>query len=224
MKEIAKTDGMFEIHFRDEMSTKDRALIIAVSVRVEYLVGVGLARKLGLKEPKQTRSFGDTSQSLPFNSKLNLFLDLDGISKSEADILTKFSIIRNKFAHVLEVNTIFDCLEADKDKVLKKFFEKQYGSKIADYTYSVEKVSEMTYLFLDNVEKTCEDITTRMFEQIGNEISAFKKAKEMQFLMNNLTDFKNMSKEERLFVKGILTKTKEQNQEYDYTNDVLSLI
>ncbi len=134
-------EDIFEIHFRDEIPSRDRGLIMGVSVRIEYLIGICLLRQLGLLEPSEARSFGPTSQSLPFNAKLNLFLDLKGISKDKADILTKFSMIRNKFAHLQDVRTLYDCLQADKDKVLKKFFEKLYKQKVNYYIHKSEKVN-----------------------------------------------------------------------------------
>jgi hypothetical protein len=183
-----------------------------------------LARLLGLKDPHLTRSFGNTSKALPFNAKLNLFLDLEGVSKEEAEILIKFSEIRNKFAHRQEINSIYDCLEPEKDKSLKKFFENRYKSKIENYQYNEENVRLMFPLFLDDLEMTCGAILMRMFEKITDEVGVLTKSKKLQFLIKNFTDYKEFTQDELLFVKRILEKTKQQHKEYDFTDEVIALI
>jgi len=90
----------------------------------------------GFTSLDETRSFGNKSTALSFNAKLNLFLDIQGITKEQANILIKFSEIRNKFAHVDGVETIYDCLQIC-DATLKKFLEKKYSSKVEEYKYDI---------------------------------------------------------------------------------------
>lgn len=217
-------EEVFEIHFRDEKSAPDRSQVIAVSVRVEDYINMCLSRALGVMESKGTRSFGNTSRNLSFNAKLNLFLDLKGISRDEEKLLDKFGVVRNKFAHQLEVNTFYDCLVLDKDKAFKNFFENRYSSKVEQYEFNDNKVAEILPYFLDDVETVCGNVTKRMFDLIEEQIGALAKAKKMQFLLQNLTDFENMSTEEIAFFKRVWAMTKQQHKDYDFTDEVINLI
>jgi ACT domain-containing protein len=217
-------EDVFEVHFRDLVPSEDRMKVIAVSVRIEDIIGICLSRLLGIREPKYTTSFGSSSMALSFNAKLNLFLDLKGITKEHVDILTKFSYMRNKFAHLVEIETVYDCLEAQKGKEIKKFFEKKYRDKVDGYEYNVLKVREMFSFFIDDVEDTAGKILIAMFDKIGDEKDLMMKAKRTKMLLDNFLDIKSFSHEERLFVKRVLEKMKKDFSDYDFTDEVLALI
>src|SRR5690606_28891406 len=203
-------DKMFEIAFRDLPPSEDRIRVITVSVQVEEIITTCLARLLGVRESKSTRSFGTSSASLSFNAKLNLFLDIKGMTKSDENILVKFSYIRNKFAHVLGVQTIYECLESQSDKSIKKYFERQYANRIEDYEYSALKVREAFNFFLDDVENCCVMIMERMFNKIEAETELLVKTKRREILLKNFLDKSSLSKEEAAFVRKVLLKSQQE--------------
>ncbi len=117
-----------------------RAFTVEMSVKIEHILNVIMAQLLGVKH-EDTKSFGNSSQALSFNSKANLLLDLNYLDK---ELRLKFQIfieIRNKFAHLHSVDTFEKCFKQTNNyKQLKKLFG------IDEEGESLEK--DMEYMFI----------------------------------------------------------------------------
>ncbi|MDW7693522.1 hypothetical protein R9C00_02110 [Flammeovirgaceae bacterium SG7u.111] len=100
-----------------------RHQIIDISVQIEYNISIFLAAWLGI-ERDTSRSLGTKSSSLSLNQQINLIVDMNILEKSQAQKLVLFAQIRNKFAHVAEINTYDQCLKSNKD--LNKGIRKLY--------------------------------------------------------------------------------------------------
>ena len=85
-----------------------RGLVIEISVSNEEFVNLILAKLLGIKS-EESKSFGTTNQALSFNAKANLLLDLNYLDKTDREKFQIFMEIRNKFAHLLAVETFEKC-------------------------------------------------------------------------------------------------------------------
>lgn len=72
---------------------------------------------------KNSKPFGHASTSLGFFQKLQLIQDIKGIEKEDLKKLTCLANIRNKFAHVSEINS-FERLFSDSGvgREIQKYF------------------------------------------------------------------------------------------------------
>lgn len=206
---------VFQVPFKDTVTSFERMKVIAVSVRIEQIISKGIGRVLGFTSLEQTRSFGISSSALSFNAKLNLFLDTKQITKDQVNVMTKFSEIRNKFAHVEAIETIYDCLEAC-DKSLKKFLERNYSSKLENYEYGVSGCYQLFLLFLEDVEIVCSVIFQSMIDRILKDQEDFIKAKKAEILRATLIDKSLLTIEQLEVVKIIIKEYYKRVAEFDF--------
>lgn len=220
MEELTKNDSriFFDIPFRDTITSVERMKVIAVSVRIEAIVSKAIGRVLGFSSLEQTRSFGNTSNALSFNAKINLFLDTKEITKEQVNILTKFSEIRNKFAHVEAIETIYDCLEVS-DKSVRKFLEKTYSAKVENYEYGIKDCYQLFLLFLDDVEHVCSTIFKAMINAILKENEKFIKAKKAEILRDTLIDKSLLTAEQADVVEIVIREYLKRVAEFDFEED-----
>lgn len=106
-----------------------RALVIEKGVALE----AGISSLIGMLldiDVENSLSLGSKNSSLSFNAKVNLLSDLKFVPK---EIIWQFQIfaeIRNKFAHLLSVDSFEKCFEILKDK--KNKFLSTFGDKIEE--------------------------------------------------------------------------------------------
>ncbi len=81
-----------------------RLCVIENSIFIEELVSRVLGNILDV-DWENSKSFGHGSTSLSFFQKLQLIQDIKGINKEDLKKLTCLANIRNKFAHVSEINS-----------------------------------------------------------------------------------------------------------------------
>ena len=99
-----------------------RAQVIEKAVGFEDLISQLLIMLLDI-ENNTSISFGTKNLALGFNSKVNLLVDLNFISK---EVITDFQIfteIRNKFAHVIYADNFTKCMELLSTSSKNKFKE-----------------------------------------------------------------------------------------------------
>lgn len=106
-----------------------RLCIIENSIFIEELASRVLGNILNI-DWQNSKSFGHTSNSLSFSQKLQLIQDIKGIDKEDLKKLTCLSNIRNKFAHVSNINS-FEKLfsESSVGKEIEKHFLKWFYDK-----------------------------------------------------------------------------------------------
>jgi hypothetical protein len=120
----------YSYEFKIASVSKDlRLCIIENSIFIEELASRVLGNILNI-EWKNSKSFGHTSTSLSFSQKLQLIQDIKGIEKEDLKKITCLSIIRNKFAHVSNIDT-FEKLfsESSPGKEIQKCFLKWFFDK-----------------------------------------------------------------------------------------------
>lgn len=136
----------------------DRAEIINYSLQLETYINVILKKSLSINN-KTSIAFGNSSRALSFNNKIVLLQDLEGISKNDQTLLTKFSEIRNKFAHVLDCHFAKNFFEMDNTGTLN-YLEKRYKLNL-DYSQNDNCLQLIEYLVLD-----IEQILVRILDTI----------------------------------------------------------
>lgn len=104
-----------------------RLFVIEKSILLEQLSSMTIAELLEIPDWENSKMLGNQSSGFSFNQKINFFLDLNNLEK---DLKNKFIVlqeIRNKFAHVLKVNSFknyknFSKISAENCKNLEKWY------------------------------------------------------------------------------------------------------
>ncbi|WP_123907077.1 hypothetical protein [Flavobacterium johnsoniae] len=98
-----------------------RTKVIEKAVGFEELISQLLSMLLEV-DKNESISFGHKNIALSFNAKINLLIDLKFIPKEISKDFQLFAEIRNKFAHVLYVDSFVKCFEIieRRDYFLKK--------------------------------------------------------------------------------------------------------
>lgn len=116
--------------FKIASVSKDlRLCVIENSIFIEELASRVLGNILNI-DWKNSKSFGHGSSSLSFFQKLQLIQDIKGIDKEDLKKLTCLANIRNKFAHVSQINS-FEKLfsESSVGKEIQSNYLKWYFDK-----------------------------------------------------------------------------------------------
>lgn len=92
-----------------------RAIVIEKAVGFEELISQLLTLLLDV-EINSSKSFASKSTALSFNTKINLLIDLKLIPAELSKDFQLFAEIRNKFAHILYVDSFIKCFEIIHDK------------------------------------------------------------------------------------------------------------
>jgi hypothetical protein len=127
---------------------ENRSLVIEKSVQLEGIISIYLTLSLNLI-PDQSISFGFTSQSLSFNSKINLLIDLKSVSQQNKKKFTYFMQIRNQFAHNPQITDFTNCFDRcdNMTNCLNKLYAKQEGYKFI--TNESERKLAFNFLYED---------------------------------------------------------------------------
>lgn len=140
------------------MTSKVRGTIIEHSVAVEQMITNQISLLLGIDKTKSI-VFGTGNRAMPFNLKIELLTELSFYSKTQKLKLIRFSEIRNKFAHLAEIETFSDCFKSI-DGLIKNMIT--WYPKVADATYS-------------NDEAKYEALYKTLFLEIGEQVERFVK-------------------------------------------------
>jgi hypothetical protein len=139
-----------------------RTFVVEMSVKIEHLLNVIISQLLGVK-PDETRSFGTSSQALSFNAKSNLLLDLNYLDREHIQKFQIFMEVRNKFAHVYQVDTFEKCFALTKNyNQLKKLFG------IDEDGESIEK--DMEYMFISlslDIANTLKQLKAKIYSEMA---------------------------------------------------------
>ena len=141
-----------------------RNTVIEASVTIERIVGTMLGMFLDI-DCESSTSFGNTTQALSFNHKLNLLTDLKIIGKDEKTLLIHFSEIRNVFAHNAVVISFFQCF---KQKNLRRNLEKKYGIQKSTNDFEEDNCELLFEHLYTDVKQICRDLFHKMMSRAGN--------------------------------------------------------
>ncbi len=133
-----------------------RVHVVQLTITVEELISKTLGYLLDV-DWKESKSFGYQSTSLSFNQKVQIIQDLRGIDKNYIRKFNDLMSIRNKFAHVSEVDSFKSLFTVAKNgETLENNFEKWYLKK--------EDSKELT----DDYELKFKCLFSRMILDLGN--------------------------------------------------------
>ena len=121
--------------------SKDRTWVIEIGVRFENNISWIIANKLGINR-EESLSFGDGSQSLGFNQRVNLLLDMNMLTSTnkEQSKFQYFMYIRNKFAHVWKMDSLQKVFESNTQ--MTKFIENSYKTEIEEFNETYYRLNQ----------------------------------------------------------------------------------
>ena len=161
-----------------------RLYVIEHTLHIETLISEAIGSLLGV-DYKESKSFGFGSSALSFSQKVQIVQDIKGLESEMAKKLTCLMNIRNKFAHVQEVDSFDKLFEiASNGTQIKNQLDKWYtleGKNDEDENYK--------FLFF----KLAEEITIMLFEfQVTERTTKNVLQAEKDFQKSQLESFKEV--------------------------------
>ena len=148
-----------------------RLCVIENSIFIDELISKVIGEILNI-DWETSKSFGFESSAFSFNQKIQIIQDIKGVDKNDLKKLTCIANIRNKFAHVSQINSFEDLFSKSKvGKDIKSQFINWYFDEngISDIAYNkLELVYRLCfYLLVDNVVDVLFKIYGNHFYEIG---------------------------------------------------------
>ncbi|CAC9974351.1 hypothetical protein [Flavobacterium panici] len=184
---------------------KIRIKVLNYSLSLEKVASYILGFILDIEDVNLSKSFGNTSNSLSFNQKVNLLLDYGAIEKNDKIKLDLAMSIRNQFMHNLKCETYqyaFNCLDGAENKI-----KNLYPDLFANEDNEI------------NLEECTEKIFTDSFVILGSMKGGVERKIELlsssSFNKKLVDSFKNNSKEkfEELLTEILNKELNFQNEE-----------
>lgn len=143
-------------------STYIRVNILEASLIIERQTSIFLAALLGIRDFKDSRTLGNISGSLPFNTKIDLLIDMGALDSETRNMFQTFMELRNQFMHNIDADSYENCISFLKGK--KNFLLKKYSQDD-----SLSKEEQMK----NAIESLCTDVqklTLEIFEKVKEKI------------------------------------------------------
>jgi len=161
-----------------------RLYVIEHTLHIETLISEAIGSLLGV-DYKESKSFGFGSSALSFSQKVQIVQDIKGLESEMAKKLTCLMNIRNKFAHVQEVDSFDKLFEiASNGTQIKNQLDKWYSLE-------EKKEEDENYKFL--FFKLAEEITIMLVElQVKERTTKSVLQAENDFQKSQLESFKEI--------------------------------
>lgn len=160
-----------------------RLYIIEHSLHIETLTSEAIGSLLGV-DYKESKSFGFGSSSLSFNQKVQIIQDIKGLDSEMAKKLTCLMNIRNKFAHIQEVDSFEKLFEIAKNG-------NQIRNQLEKYSLEDKNDNDEKYQFL--FFKLSEEITKMLFElQVQERLTKSVLQAETDFQKSHLEAYREV--------------------------------
>lgn len=182
-----------------------RTFVVEMSVKIEHFLNTIICQLLGVNH-EESKSFGNSSQALSFNSKANLLLDLNYLDKVQIKKFQIFLEVRNKFAHIYSVDTFEKCFVLTKNyNQLKKLYEiDEEGDNLEE---------DMTYMFISlsmDLANTLSELRERIYKEMAVKYTQRRfteaiKSKREDFIIAN-PEKAEATRDFIEFIKDILRK------------------
>lgn len=170
----------------DDYALELRHSILITALALESLTSMYLAGLLGIKDYKNTKSFGNKSGNLSFNQKIELLTDLDALSKDDKKKFQTFMEVRNQFMHNIEIKSYTECfkmLDGKENYILKHFPQdktiiKEVQLRIATETLGIQLMDIINNLaskiFINDIHKVKSEMHVLIQEKFSNSIQNMK--------------------------------------------------
>lgn len=165
-----------------DIGLNQRQEILTFALLLENLSSIFLSGLLGIKDYRNTKSFGSTNSSLSFNQKINLLIDIGALSSLERNKFLTFMEIRNQFMHNLSADSFESCYSFLEGK--EKFILKNYPQE-ASLTKE-EQLKNATIKLSDDILKKTIDLLDKIMEKIEKEVELELLKKVQPILLKKL--------------------------------------
>lgn len=125
-----------------------RSYIIECSVFIEERASETIGKLLNIDDWKKSETLGYGSSNIGFDNKIKLIQDIKGVDKSTRVKFQCFMAIRNKFAHISEVDSFKNYLIVIKSSKDRKNELKKWFPNLKWETDDIEEVFKFAYLCL----------------------------------------------------------------------------
>lgn len=170
----------------DDYAMELRHSILITALALESLTSMYLAGLLGIKDYKNTKSFGNKNGNLSFNQKIELLTDLDALSKDDKKKFQTFMEVRNQFMHNIEIKSYTECfkmLDGKENYILKQFPQdktiiKEVQLRIATESLGIQLMDIINNLankiFFNDIHKIKSEMHILIQEKFSNSIQNMK--------------------------------------------------
>lgn len=135
---------------------KARLEILETSLIVEGYIAELLAELLGVNSRLESKTLGNTSSSLSFNTKIDLLIDIGALSGDKKRMFQIFMEIRNQFVHNFLANTYVALYEqmdnSKKNFILKHFPQSEFLSNEQQLEYATRDLTLEIMNCIDEVK------------------------------------------------------------------------
>jgi len=132
----------------ESLEKDSRSYIIKCSVFIEERASETIGKLLNIDDWKKSETLGYGSSNIGFDNKIKLIQDIKGVDKSTRVKFQCFMAIRNKFAHISEVDSFKNYLIVIKSSKDRKNELKKWFPNLKWETDDIEEVFKFAYLCL----------------------------------------------------------------------------
>jgi hypothetical protein len=175
------------------MISQQRAFILESALSIERNLSILLANILSVKV-ENSKTLGNKSSSLSFNTKADILLDTDYISKVDKQKFTLFMEIRNQFAHNKSCETYSDMLTiVDRcEKRLQDLFPICYTSEVRE-----DQLQEHLTKLVDDLTVIITEVYNKYVHNLSEYLEAICNSHLYQGFKESV--FKNLASIDKFF-------------------------
>ncbi|HPF12534.1 MAG TPA: hypothetical protein PLP62_13855 [Flavobacteriaceae bacterium] len=162
----------------------ERQEILTFALLLENFSSIFLSGLLGIKDYRDTKSFGNTNISLSFNQKINLLIDIGALDSNERNKFLTFMEIRNQFMHNLAADSYESCYAFLKGK--EKFILDNYPQETT--LTKEEQLKKATVELADDILKKTIDLIDKVKEKIEKEVKTELLEKMQPILLKKIEE------------------------------------
>lgn len=173
------------------MISEERAFIIDAALKIEKNLSIILSNVLVINDIDQSKTLGNKSSSLSFNTKADVLLDSEYISAENRKKFQLFMEIRNQFAHNKYCDSYLKCIELVKEceKNLNKYYPLDILDKKSKLQQQIENLTkDLNAIVHDCHKKYIENL--EHFVKSEYQSQAFEELKNS--LIYNITRLENL--------------------------------
>jgi hypothetical protein len=206
--------------YKLKMNQTTRGKIIERAVKVESSIRELLALILKIDKDKST-AFGN-KKPLAFSNKIDILCDLDYMTKEYRKMFQTFSEIRNKFAHINEVDSFVKCFDILHDKKTKFLseFANEHITKVEDEELKLSLCFENLCI---KIRIWLEASIVRQRDIDSQELKKTAIVESLRRNINQYSDINNFEivKKEMAYLKNLLEEIKPDTEFNSILNDLL---
>lgn len=160
-----------------------RKEVLVQSLFLEGLISHFLSWLCGVKDSKNSMSFGNTSKALSFNNKINLLIDIGALKKQDQSKFVTFMEIRNQFMHNSWASSYKECFEFLPGKANYLFKLYPQNSSLTEENQLEAAVGDL----FNEVIKATMELMERIKDKAGVEAELDVRKRQVEILEESIS-------------------------------------